>query len=260
MSALKMFLAVALWVVLGVSHVIAAPTLWVDDANGNIGTVDVATGAATVIGNSGVMLTDIAFDPTGNLFGVSFTNLYSINKTTGVATDIGALGISSANALVFGSDGTLYAAAAGITDLYTVNPSTGAATSLGNMGFSSAGDLAFKGGNLFLADTNDKLIKIDLTNLANSAEVGPFGFSNVFGLATPDNNVMYGIAGTQVFSVNTATGAGTLVTDYGGGSLVGANGSAFFTESGAEVPIPGTQLLLGSGLISLVGFKRKFKK
>jgi hypothetical protein len=133
-----------------------------------------------------------------------------------------------------------------------VNTSTGGATSLGNIGFYSAGDLAFKGGDLYLADKNNKLVKIDLTNLTNSVEVGTFGFSNVYGLATANNNVMYGLSGTQVFSVDIATGAGTLVTNYSGGPLSTAYGSAFYTESGA-VPIPPTAWLMGSGLLGLVG-------
>ena len=56
------------------------------DWYGQIGIVDVVTGSATVIGNSGVILTDIAFDPNGNLFGVTFDALYSINKANGKAT------------------------------------------------------------------------------------------------------------------------------------------------------------------------------
>jgi hypothetical protein len=42
----------------------AAPLIYVDDTAGNIGTVDVPTQAVTVIGNVGVVLTDIAFSPT----------------------------------------------------------------------------------------------------------------------------------------------------------------------------------------------------
>ena len=80
-------------------------TLSIDDSAGNIGTVDLTTQSVTVIGNAGVVLTDIAFSPSGNLYGNSFTNLYSVSTTTGVATNIGATGVTDLNALVFGSTG-----------------------------------------------------------------------------------------------------------------------------------------------------------
>ena len=257
MRAQRLLATVFVVALLGVSNVSAAPILWIDDSSGSIGTVDVATGAATFIGNSGVILTDIAFDPLGNLWGVSFTNLYKINKTTGAATLVGSLGATNgANALVFASDGTLYAAATNSTDLYTVNTSTGAATSLGSTGFSSAGDLAFNGGALYMSSTGADLIRISLPSAAGTL-VGPLGFTSVFGLATADNSILYGVSGTQVFSVNTTTGAGTLVTDYAGGPLGSANGTAFVTEAGATVPEPSTMLLLSVALVGIAAGRRR---
>ena len=257
MPSLKGLSAAVVTIFLAISSAFAAPILWIDDSAGRIGTVDVATGVATLIGSSGVGLTDIAFDPSGNLWGISFTNLYRINKTTGVATNVGSLGISDANALVFAANGTLYTAGFGSANLYTVNTSTGAATTLGNDGFASAGDLAFNGGNLYLSSSNDQLIRINLANLALSTAVGPLGFSSVFGLATANNSVLYGVAGTQVFSVNTSTGAGTAVSNFSGGPLSAANGTAFFTESGAAVPEPSTILLLAVPLVGMVASRRK---
>src|SRR4051812_18695250 len=49
--------------------VVAPPQIWIDDANGNLGKVNVATGAVTFIGPTGYSLTDIAFDPSGQLWG-----------------------------------------------------------------------------------------------------------------------------------------------------------------------------------------------
>ena len=44
----------------------------VHDGNGGLATVDVITGDVSLIGNMGIVMTDIAFDPTGALYGLSF--------------------------------------------------------------------------------------------------------------------------------------------------------------------------------------------
>jgi hypothetical protein len=200
MGTLRLLRAIAVAGVLatGVGTANAAPIMHVHDSSGTLGTVDVATGTVNVIGNMGVVMTDIAFDPLGNLYGLSFGSFYSINPTTAAATFIGNHGINTGNALVFGTDGTLYAAGAGSLSLFTINPATGAATNLGSMGFASGGDLAFNAGEFYLASSGSQLVKIDLANLANTAAVGSFGVGGVFGLATGDNGVLYAVASTSI--------------------------------------------------------------
>jgi len=93
--------------------------------------------------------------------------------------------------------------------------------------------------------------------------VGPFGVSSVFGLATGDDGVLYAVAGTQVFTVNTATGAATNPVNFAGQGLASANGQSFFTEAGApspsSVPEPTTLFLLGSTLsgMGLAAWRRR---
>lgn len=226
----------------------AAPIMYVHDERGNLARVDVQTGSVDMIGNMGVVMTDIAFDPTGLLYGISFTTLYAIDAATAGITAIGSHGISSGNALVFGSDGTLYGAGNTTTNLCTLDLATGAGASIGNMGFTSGGDLAFHAGNLYLASGSSHLVNVDPADPTLSAAVGAFGVSDVFGLATGDDGNLYGVAGTQIFLVNTATGAATNAVNYGGQGLFGAYGQAFYTEAGAEqAPEPATIILLGMG-------------
>src|SRR3982751_3211825 len=75
--------------------------LWIDDASGVIGTVNVTPGPnlgnVTIIGPSGIILTDIAFSPSGVLYGIGPNvanppySLFGISTSNGAATTIGAL-------------------------------------------------------------------------------------------------------------------------------------------------------------------------
>jgi hypothetical protein len=256
-------------VVLGVSAgllmagITSAAILHVHDSAGVLGTVDSDTGAVSVIGDLGVVLTDIAFDPMGNLFGISFDQLYSVNANTAATALIGSHGVPDGNALVFGADGTLYSAGFTSNEIFTINPATGATASLGTTGFASGGDLAFVDSGLFLASEGGELVSVDLADPSNSAAVGPFGVANVFGIATSDNGTTFGVGGTEIFTVNLATGAAVNPVDYGGQGLADAFGQSFFTEAGATppgvIPLPASVLMLLSGVLSMfwLGFRRR---
>jgi len=231
----------------------ATPILWVGDTLGNLGKVDVATGNVDLIGDMGHVMTDIAFDSSGNLFGITFNSLYSIDTYTATSTLIGNHTLGGAkNSLVFGSDNTLYAAN---SSLYSLNIGSGASTLIGGGGgYSSSGDLAFIGDDLFLSSTdgtgNDRLFLLDETT-GIGTDVGSIGFSAVYGLSTDNNIDLYGVTGTSILDINTATGLGSSLVSYGGNGLEAAYGSAFYGESGATVPEPTSFLLMGIGLVGL---------
>ena len=150
----------SLTLILNAGSLNAAPVLWVGDIFGTLGTVDVATGDVTIIGKMEKTMTDIAFDPSGNLYGIDGVRLYSIDKTIAAITLIG--GPVFANSLVFGSDGTLYTAT---SSLLTVDPTTGSSTLIGSGGdpYNSSGDLAFIGGELYLssvASLSDEFLRL----------------------------------------------------------------------------------------------------
>ena len=102
--------------------------VWVSDANGNIGLVDVVTGGVTNLQNTGHVLTDIGFVG-GALYGATFTDLYSLSTTTGAATHVGTFtaGGGGMNALV-GYGASLLGASGNDNNLFTINPATAAAT------------------------------------------------------------------------------------------------------------------------------------
>ena len=237
----------------------AAPILWVSTGGNGLATVDVATGATSFVGNTGDTLTDIAFSPSGDLYGISFSNLYKVNSSTGATTLVGSLGsvVGTANALVFGSDGTLYMAG---SSLYTVNTLTGVASAIGSIGYQSGGDLAFIGSKLYMASNGNQLIDVD-TATGVGALIGSLGVGSMYGLATPDNVSLYGVADQSVYLVNTSSGAATLKSTFAPTLSGGAFGLAFLTEAGGgSVPEPGTLVLVGLALIVTATGRRRGAK
>jgi hypothetical protein len=235
----------------------AAPTLWVADVDGRLGTVDLASKQVTVIGDMGHVMTDIAFDPAGKLFGVGFLGLYRIDPQTAASTLVGDLG-GSFNSLVFDAAGRLYTAG---NALYSVNPSTGAASLIGKggYGYASSGDLAFVGGKLYLsssASAKDSLVQLNAANGVGT-RIGSIGYNYVYGLATDNNVDLYGMSDTRVLDINPATGAGTTLFDYRGHGLGMAYGTAFLTEAAAPVPEPQTYAMILSGLAMIAFVARR---
>ncbi len=224
----------------------ADPQVWVSDAKGNIGLVDVVTGGVTNLHNTGHVLTDIGFVG-GTLYGATFTDLYSVSTTTGAATHVGAFpgGGGGMNALV-GNGASLLGASAADNNLFTINPATAATTITGVLQPGvSAGDLTFAGGALYASEVDAANGNVDmLVNATTGTKIADFTtgggtLTDVFGLATTTGQV-YAVAGTQVYSVNLSTGALTPLGNWSSSQL----GQAF-GEAAAAAPFPN----IGEGLL-----------
>lgn len=193
---------------------------YIVDSSSRLYTVDLQTGANTLIGAVGFSgVTDIAWDGT-NLWGITSSQFIQINIGTGAGTAVGATG-ASLNALEADGTGTIYAMGGG--NFYTINSGTGAATLVGPLGsgLSSSGDLALDAnGNMFGSFTNNTLGRIDV-NTGAASVIGPFGFSLVWGLdfCGPD---LFGITSSGVLlSIDPNTGAATSVANTGVTSVFG---------------------------------------
>lgn len=230
-------------------QIIPGPQLYIHDAGDTLAQVDVTTGSLIGLSDLGRNLTDIAFSPDGELFGLDFNTLYQIDLATGALREIGPHGISGGNALVFSAEGLLLGAGNSSNNLFAIDPLTGESTVIGATDFPSAGDLAFFQGELFLASStslgnqSDTLVRIQLEPEFVATAVGEIGFDSVFGLATASDGRLYATAGTQVLEIDPLTGAGTPVVDYAGQGLQESFGSSFFVEAGAAPTVLATSVL-----------------
>lgn len=241
---------------LSLAAMASAATVYGSDNASHLYTIDPTTGATTLVGTLPVTMFDIAINGFSMYGTDNLQHLYSINAGTAAGTDLGGTG-AAVNALVFGSNGTLYGA--GGDGLYTINTTSAAATLVGTGSYSSAGDLEFVGGILYLTSylnsSTDQLFQINPAT-GSGTLIGSIGFANVWGLAYVDG-VMYGFTNPgsgspQVISINLSTGAGTALHNYS----PGFDGVAAVPE---VVPEPGSLAALGIGLATLggLGWRRR---
>ncbi len=204
--------------------------VYIHPANsGIVATLDVKTGAVRVIGNANQAFTDIALDPSGNLFGMTFNQLFRVNTSTAAATLVGTHTVPGGNGLTFASNGTLYASGAFGLTLHTINPTTAATTTLGTVSGISSGDLAFHDGSLYFSvqgdNSTDFLIRVNLSNVSASTFVGPFGVPRMFGLISK-GGVLYGASDTTLYTINPTTAAVSSPVSFANKGLVDAGGMA----------------------------------
>lgn len=224
-----------------------AGVLWANDDRGNLFTVDISTGQATLVGNSGLVLNDIAWDAQGNLYGIDYDYLYAIDPADASLTALGAIG-EPVVALVVDEAGTLWAAG---SSLLRLNPGTGHGTSFCDLGdFSAAGDLALDiGGNLYVTTSVGYLLKIDRAD-ASVTTVGPIPDHDVYGFARNFDGTLYGITwNNMLMTIDPLSGQGTYIRQISGDFLGGTFGSSFTDEA---VPEPAGLALIALGSLALL--------
>lgn len=168
-------------------------------------------------------LTDLAVDFDGELIGISFREVYSIDPNTAHATLLSSL-VDPFNGLSFvrnGNQETLVASSQ-VGDLYEIAPDTGVATLFGSFGdgLTSSGDLVSVDGLGTLATvsredwTTDRLASIDPTT-GDATIIGDTGIAGLWGLGFWDNR-LFGFAESGEFvTISVATGEATVVETTG---------------------------------------------
>jgi hypothetical protein len=166
----------------------------IDNDAATLNTVDLTTGAFTLVGNS-MAFTDMAFDYTTNTMyaidydDVALTNdLYTVDLATGAATLVGSSTGGLIISMACDGNGDLYGFEIQLDEIVSINKTTGARTSIGAAGFDG--------------------------NYAQSMAWDPA--SNIIYMAAYNNTASQG----QLRVVDIATGATSLVGVFPGGAEV----------------------------------------
>ncbi len=244
---LPLRVAVLFFALVGSAQICSASFIYTGDSTGGLWTTNSANGSSTLIGSMGSTQFDIAFNPFGQLYGVTGSSLYSINANSAASSLIGSLG-AVVNGLDFSSAGILYGS--GGSTLFTINTSTGSTTVVGNIGFASGGDLAFASdGSLFMTTTTNRLVKVN-TGTGAGTDIGAIGFANVYGIDFIGSTLYGTTLSGQLLTIDTVTGAGTLVAATS--PSVASYGSSVNPVS---VPEPTSMALLGLASLGGLGVR-----
>ncbi|MCD4680461.1 MAG: choice-of-anchor J domain-containing protein [Bacteroidales bacterium] len=177
---------------------------WYGIAGVQLVTLDTITGNRTVIGNANPSdpanesWTGISFDySTNTLYGITYNGsaavLYSINHTTGNATQIGISPGKLLINLACNLSGSLYAVDIGTDELCAVNKNTGVSSAIGNIGLNAnyAQTMEFDRENdiCYYLSYNDvlggQLRLVDVVNGGTTVIGDLLGGAEITGLAVP---------------------------------------------------------------------------
>ena len=210
--------------------------------------IDTATGAATLVGDTGISIPEgLAYNPDAGLLyaigsGMS-GRIYRVN-TADASIDVLPASGSAAHpmAIAYRSvDHALYAVHwAGPADhrLQRIDPLSGALiTDVGTLGAIQIQGLSARpsDGVLFGATTDDDLVNIATapTELPTLVTLVAHLHRLMRALAFHPDGTLYGTDGSNLYTINLATGAETLIGPFGG-DINTVSGLAFVTEPGPE--------------------------
>jgi hypothetical protein len=263
--------ATSSWVVLGLAALLgtsakADPMAFMGTVNGSFGTIDLDTGAFTLLGNSGVTLAGMAVE-NATLYGSSYHTstgvLYTINPANG---SVSVVGTSTLDIDDFGSTTTGLYALGTNGNLYSINPTTGAPTLIGATGFGTSvpfgswRSLSTNSSMLYFA--NGTTLYTINTTTAVVSRIGPTGGPEEGALLFEDGNLYGGEnePGYAVDTLNVSTGTATV------GSSVSGIDNSFFALAPSPLPVspppavpePSSLLLmLGAGLLGLSAGRKR---
>ena len=212
-------------------------------AGADFGTIDLATGAFTRLGNSGLTLAGLGV-VNSTLYATNIHtlpgNLYTVNPANGSLTLVGSSAISYD---MFGSNTQGLYAIGDDANLYSINAATGAATLIGpiGVGFGSWRNLSCNASSLYLAN-GPNLYTLNTTTGAATL-VGNMGGPQM-GAILLEGGILYAGEETPSFRVdmldpNTGVATtGPIVTGASGGVFGGLAPYPLPTGSPTPTPTP----------------------
>ncbi len=178
----------------------------------------------------GDSITDIALDKDANMVGISYTEVYAIDKTTAVCTHLATLDVGQYNGLSFvpadeiDPTGAEILIGAGLSgDISQIDPITGVSMVIGNYGggWQSSGDIVSVHGFGTVATVNqgestvDRLARIDLFSGGTATPIdvsgNGTGYMRIFGLGFWRGQVFGFTENREFLLIEPATGVGSLV-------------------------------------------------
>jgi hypothetical protein len=168
-------------------------------------------------------MTDIALDKNGNMIGISFGSIYSVDPKTAKCTFLSNFSGATFNGLSFiaadqidPNAAEILVAAAEDGSVYQIDPTNGQQTPLGNygMGFGSSGDIVSVKGATYATvtgnDPSDMLVRVDaLTGVATP--IGVTGFGGIWGLGYWKQRVFGFTDNNEFVIIDVNTGQATKV-------------------------------------------------
>ena len=217
----------------------------------NISTINIATGAATIVGTSSYTTAANARDPvSGDVFYIEFTSptarLSRFNPLTGTNTLITTLASLPGNIikLSFRSDGTLWAATGSPSNtLYQLNPTTGAVISSGVVStlVAGSGDMAFDTNNVLWWNSGNSLYTVNTTTYVATLIGVITPTITINGFAFGSNGTLYAHAGNNIYTINQTTAVATLVGATGTTGIADLGSSAVNVNDAPINSVPTTQ-------------------
>ncbi len=224
--------------VAGVPAVMADDLAWASDAANNLWRINFSAGSASLIGNTGIFIQELAYSPTGILNATTANGqLYRLNPGTGAASWLGSTGLGDIEALDYVGQDLVAANFWDTPTFYRLNPLNGAAAWLrdANNATGALRSMEALTLNTVIArgDANGgTLFRIGLDSGVVTT-LGPMS-AMIAGLEVIGPTV-YGVGDDgQLYRVNPSTGAITQIGDVG---------NQYFTGL-ASIPAPGAAALL----------------
>ena len=216
--------------------------IYVSTSDGQIGLINNTSGEFTPVVNNFPSFTDIDNTADGQFFGITFSQLYSLNLNDQTVELIGGLPGSTFNSLEITPDDRLFSISG--SRLYEIDPTTADTNLIGNVPFTSSGDLIFdRLSNRFFATGTNNSQTDDLFTFTLNADkdaiietnfIGEIGVNNVFGLTIQENGLVgYSNVGEQVL-IDSSTGNGTItqtINNLDGDRIFGALTESIATNS-----------------------------